>query len=539
MKKALFIVIPIIAILAAAGGYTYYDYNSRIYLYAETEAGTEINADDFKKSDSVSAEIISVNGVSGSEVPTNAPGEINIVIKSGLFTYNTTLEVTDTIAPILEVSDLHIEAGTDCEASDFVTEASDNSDCTVSFKEEPDMTKYGKSTVTIVATDLAGNTTEKEAELVIQPVHSSLTVEAGDEMPEALDFLLPAVHETTAVSFRNLSEDMDTSHVGEISVMLDVDGRFYDSELIIEDTEAPTLLVNDLTGCTTSDFSPEAFVKSCEDNTNVTFSFESEPDYDKVGEQTVVIAATDEGNNKTTAEAKLTLSIDTEPPVIKGVHNITVLIGDSVSYKNGVSVTDNSGNNITLNVDSSEVSLQMPGTYNITYTATDKAGNTAEKTATVTVRAKSYDDATIDALAYGVLSRIINDSMSPMEKLNAIYSWIRGNVHYVNHSDKTNYNQGAYEGLHDHKGDCFVYAATANALLSRAGIQTQIIAKIPAATNHYWNLVDIGEGWHHFDTTPRHGGDFTCVYLTDAELMAYSTTHNNSHNYDRSVYYVP
>ncbi len=77
---------------------------------------------------------------------------------------------------------------------------------------------------------------------------------------------------------------------------------------------------------------------------------------------------------------------------------------------------------------------------------------------------------------------------------------------------------------------------TAKCLLTRAGIKNMDIEKIPTPTTmHYWNLIDIGEGWHHFDTCRRVDGS-TFFYKTDAELMAYSNSHDGTHNYDRSRY---
>lgn len=52
---------------------------------------------------------------------------------------------------------------------------------------------------------------------------------------------------------------------------------------------------------------------------------------------------------------------------------------------------------------------------------------------------------------------------------------------------------------------------------------------------HFWSLVNIGEGWYHFDCTPRKDVS-TFFYLTDAELEAYSSTHNGTHVYDKSLY---
>ncbi len=117
----------------------------------------------------------------------------------------------------------------------------------------------------------------------------------------------------------------------------------------------------------------------------------------------------------------------------------------------------------------------------------------------------------------------------------AIYNYIRRNVGYINHSEKGDWVRAAYEGLAKRQGDCYVYACTAKALLTRAGIKNMDIAKIPTRREHYWNLVDVGDGWYHFDTTPR--TDHTVFFLwTDADLMAYSAQHYNCHNYDRTLY---
>ena len=95
--------------------------------------------------------------------------------------------------------------------------------------------------------------------------------------------------------------------------------------------------------------------------------------------------------------------------------------------------------------------------------------------------------------------------------------------------------RGAYEGLFKKEGDCFVYAATAKELLTLAGIQNIDIVKSTKNPSHYWNLVYIEDDWYHFDTTPRKDkSEF--FLLTDAELEAYSSTHKNTHIFDRSLY---
>jgi hypothetical protein len=95
--------------------------------------------------------------------------------------------------------------------------------------------------------------------------------------------------------------------------------------------------------------------------------------------------------------------------------------------------------------------------------------------------------------------------------------------------------QAAYEGFFDRKGDCYVYAMTVKVLLDRTGIKNEDIEKYVTSRRHYWHLIDLGEGWYHFDTTPR--PDHPTIFMwTEEELMAYSVEHGNSHRYDHDIY---
>lgn len=193
--------------------------------------------------------------------------------------------------------------------------------------------------------------------------------------------------------------------------------------------------MHEVSAYTTSLLTAEQFVTEAEDATALTFYFQNDPVLVE-GTQEVVIVAKDEGGNTTEAVASLTLKDDTEAPVMKGVANRTVYIGDGISYKAGVTVTDNCDEDIELQVDSSGVDLNTEGNYHVTYSAKDRAGNETSQTITLTVRKHAYTQEEVDVLADKVLADIIMPEMSDYDKLVAIYDWVRTHVSYINYSEK-------------------------------------------------------------------------------------------------------
>ncbi len=353
----------------------------------------------------------------------------------------------------------------------------------------------------------------------------------GGNPPTLADFLTGDVSAVLRTNLEALSLEYVTDH----QVVIEVDGENYECVLHVVDTVPPVMTLKNVSGYTMIPRTAEEFVTGIEDMTNVTVSFAQEPDLTLAGEQQVQIVAKDEGGNETVGQAVLTLQADTEPPKIVGAKDITVYVGSTVSYRKDVEVTDNCPEGVNLEVDNSRVNLSEAGSYPVVYRATDFAGNVTEQAVTVTVKASLYTQEQIDELADAVLAKIITEDMTPMEKVQAIFNYIRGHVGYINHSEKDDWIRAAYEGLAEGQGDCYVFACTSKQLLTRAGITNMDIAKIPAKTSHYWNLVDIGDGWYHFDTTPRK--DHPTIFMwTDEQMMEYSAAHNNSHNYDHEAY---
>lgn len=525
-KKIIFAGVAfLLLIVLAVGGWLYVD--SLAYKLCRVEAGVLVTPSDFLKKPDEGAFFTE----DSQPFSITEPGRYLVKIKSGWFTHSCILIIQDTIAPSGQAVPIYLELGENCGPEDFVENISDATAVEITYAKEPDFAAFGRQSVQVALTDKGGNRTIVESELFISPVVEELTVEAGRTFPGVRKFLLGDV----TGSFATRVADLDLHKTGDYEVNIRVDGEEYTSVLHVRDTIAPLAEVHDIEGFAMLPRLAEDFVTSVEDATEVTMAFREEPDLSFAGTQKVEIVFTDEGGNETVKTANLTLEEDVEPPVIQGAKDLLLYIGDGVSYRKNVTVEDNCPEGLQLTVDTSGVNLKEEGIYPVVYTAVDAAGNTASVTIQLTVIARVHTIEEVNALADAVLASIITPEMSDWDKALAIYNYIRRNVGYINHSEKGDWVRAAYEGLARRQGDCYVYASTAKALLTRAGIKNMDIVKIPTKREHYWNLVDVGDGWYHFDTTPR--TDHTVFFMwTDAQLMEYSNIHYRSHNYDPTAY---
>lgn len=256
----------------------------------------------------------------------------------------------------------------------------------------------------------------------------------------------------------------------------------------------------------------------------------------------------DQGKEAQAVECALSVSqSDHIPPVITGVQDQRVNQGGEVSYRTGVSVTDNLDERVELVIDSSQVDLDTPGEYEVIYSATDAHGNTARATARITVVETAVlsgaggdtviDRDEIDAMCDKILGEILEEGMTQREKARAIHTYVLRHIKFVGDSDKSSWLVGAYVGFTQKRGDCFNYFACSKALLTRAGISNVDIRRKGGNTDHYWQAVDVGEGYYHFDACP-HSVKFPIdsFLLTDAQAEEYSARRGDDYyTYDKEA----
>lgn len=505
-------------------------WNSKVVRSVTLEAGTPmVSVDQFLKDKGVKG--IYVTDIHSLDIRNPGRKEVQIEIDKKIYT--SFLEVIDTVAPTASPADQVIVKGESVTADAFVKDIIDATEVRVSFKKEPNLSLVGEQEVVVLLEDSSGNQAEINAQLAIVDIQPVI-IEAGSLVNlTTKDFVK---EEAYTVSFETDLARLDFDKPSVHEIRLNINGKSIPTQILVEDTTAPTATV--VNREIWKDEKPEAsfFIKNIVDATEVKASYKELPDFTVVGEQTVNIILTDESGNQTEVSAKVTVKEDTEAPVISGVGDMTYYIGDSISYRKGIKVTDNKDRKVKLQIDSSSVNLKREGSYQVKYIATDQAGNVASETATITVKKFAVSDEELNKLTDGILKQITNETMTKRDVAYAIYKWVKRNTTYTGSSDKSDWKAEAYRGIKNGVGDCFTYYAISEALLTRAGIDNMRVTRVGGKTQHFWNLINCGDGWYHFDTCPNRDKRNTFM-MTDAEVAEYTEYRgNNYYTFDRSLY---
>ncbi len=257
----------------------------------------------------------------------------------------------------------------------------------------------------------------------------------------------------------------------------------------------------------------------------------------EIQEETEVQESTEpETAEETTKEPESEPAVagDTIAPVIDGVVDLTVHVGDTISYKSGITVTDDIDPSPSLTVDTSGVDLSHIGEYFVFYFAEDASGNTSYDVARVIVapqRAITSEEAF--AVADEIIAAIITDDMTDGQKLTAVYRYLHSLGYVdVDYAEAVDYLENAYYFLTTHRGNCRCYFGASKLILERLGYKTIMVHSFYGAPmTHYWNLVSVDDGvsYYHYDPTCWNWGeDGNINMVTDEWLEEYAKEHDYS-----------
>lgn len=419
-------------------------------------------------------------------------GTQELIFRYGIREETVTLTIQDTTAPAVKFRDVILTAGLSPFPDDFIAEIADYSDVEIRFVQPPDQETYEDIQLQIQVTDAFGNTTTGECTLSWQWLTESYELELGDTLEKA-DLLLNPEKDDALLDQEALDE-INEAPAGVYTVVSTSGAKSAACSVTVRDTTGPELKLKEVYVFLGGSAALEDFVESASDlSGEVKLRLVTELVFDTEGTQTVIVEAEDIYGNVTTQETALHIVTDSVPPTISGLSDMTVAKHSSPNYKSGVSAMDDKDGTVSFTYDASKVDTSKAGTYYVTYTAKDSAGNVTTVKRKVVV---SHDAEDTAALVASIANSLSNDP----EKIR---DYVRTSIRYTS----TDYggDDPIWHGLTEKRGNCWVYANCLKALLDYKGYETQLIwvtSPSKYVKSHYWLLIKLDGGWKHIDATP-------------------------------------
>lgn len=424
------------------------------------------------------------------EIRLDRAGVYSVTLRSGSRKETVTLTVRDTTAPAVQVQDVSVAPGTAVKPEDFLFSVSDLSETEATFITElPALDAYKDVPVQILVRDTSGNETRVESMLYCTWLKKSFVLEVGNQLTAA-DLLIdptvdPAVLDPAAM-------DHITYHgLATYEIGADWAGETRICKVTVVDTQAPVLELRPLVLFGNQTAVAEDFIVSLTDGSGTaTAKLLTTLVFGDVGSvQEVVIEATDATGNVTTAKTTLTISED-KAPEITGLTDIVLSKFMVPDYITGVAATDDKDGQVSFRVDDSKVQLKKAGTYFVTYTAVDSAGNETSLRRRVVVESDVTDT---ELLVADMANKCGNDPKT-------ITDFVRNMIRYS--SADWGGDDPVYSGFTKGSGNCIVSAKCLLALLEFKGFNAQLIWVKEEFEPHYWVIVEMEDGvWRHVDAT--------------------------------------
>ncbi len=432
------------------------------------------------------------------------PGQIPVTLQHGSKKETVLLTVQDTTAPTATFNTHRTEAaGYIPVAEDFVTQVQDFSPTTVTFKQTPVIPDdYTDVELTVVVTDISGNSTEQQCILTYSWMRSEITLELGEKLTKAHILLQP--EQDAALVEQAAIDSINAAGVGVYSISSTSGGHTMECTVTVADTVPPALELKSVQVYIGGTAKVDKFVVKADDASGPPeLSLLTKLDSSKLGSYPVQIQAVDAHGNTTIKETTFEVITDTTPPAISGLKAMQVAKNSTPDYMKGVSAYDSKDGTCTVSYNAEAVDLSKAGTYYVVYTATDKSGNTAKIKREVEVL---WDYA--DTLA--LVARIATAQGSDPE---ALRDYVRNSITYT---ASWGGDDPVYFGFTKKHGNCYVHNMCLKALLDYHGYQTQLIWVTDKS--HYWLQIYLNGKWMHIDATP---GNTHTIYslMNDAQRL--------------------
>ena len=388
-----------------------------------------------------------------------------------------TVNVVDTTAPVITLagdSQVNLEVGSTY--TDAGATASDNYDGDISSQivvvNNVDVNTLGSYTVTYSVSDSSSNAAsvvtrtvnvvDQTAPTITILGDNPVTIEAGSTYTDAGATATDNYNNDVTSSITAYST-VDSNTIGSYTVTYTVSDASGNQAtavrtVIVEDSTPPTIALigsNPVTveaGSTYTDAGATA-TDAYDGDLTSSITTTSDVDVNTVGTYTVTYTVSDSSANSATASRTVNV-VDTTAPVITiiGANPVDVDLGATYSDA-GATATDVHDGDLTSSITvSSNVDTNTAGTYTVTYTVSDAAGNQATETRTVNVIDNSNNPTThyidIQGYAFSPSSITIN--------VGDTIVW----TNYDSASHTVTSNDGTFDSGSISNGDTFSFTFT-------------------------------------------------------------------------------
>ncbi len=523
-NKKIFTKIIIIFIVIAGiieliyGGYMIYEKYKRKFKNIDIEIGTvkEIKMENFlidSKYKDNSHLLTNLEQINFSEV-----GEHKVLLSHDDREEEVVLRLVDTTPPKVEFQDLTKYIDYNPNADDFIISKEDLSEMKTTIENIPAINKFGEYNINVIVEDAYGNITNKICKLCIKWIKDSYSIERGQTLRK--EDLLYNVEADGDLLDENRLKEIANSDIGDYEIVTTKDGIEIKTIIKVTDLTPPTLELKNITMYDDEKINgKDSFIVNTFDASGeVTTTLKNEINYSNIGSQEIVIEAVDKYGNKTEKTATLTIKKDTIGPVFSGLSQITIARGAGINFESGVTAKDDRDGICGFDVDKSKVNTNVAGTYYATYTSKDKKGNTTTKKRKIVVNHNQED-------TENKFNEYYNNNLAGKSVLQIVET-IRNGIGY-----NTNWggDDPIWYGLTNRKGNCYVHALLVKKALDKKGISSIIIHTTDKT--HYWNLVNEGGKYAHYDSTP---GSHDIYDATDDEK--FNSAGMKGRNWDRNAY---
>lgn len=142
------------------------------------------------------------------------------------------------------------------------------------------------------------------------PIRDSVKIEAGKKDISISSFLK---NKDMKASLITPITSHQLSTVGQYDIVIHINGKEYQTQLMVEDTIPPQVQLKQLKVYQGHPVEPQMFIKRIKDETTVSYSFEKTVDIYKLGKQAVTIIVEDEGHNQTKKSTTLEIMKENSP----------------------------------------------------------------------------------------------------------------------------------------------------------------------------------------------------------------------------------